>query len=330
MSRRFCLQCDLPIDNDNHLFCVGCRDAFRAHIRQIPELLRELNVTLAKQDRIGSGSNGGSRPVGHERPLVYKQHASEARDKLIAEFAVRWAKFVREHFVRLLKPAPEALAEFTKDLPTDPIALLIALTDRAANYEWFAEMAADAARMIAQATNAIDLVAMRLEAGRCDECSTRISGRIDSPTVTCPDCGAVYDIEDRQRYLYGAARGHDVTAHQAEVFLGFFLRLDELRRAEGLPSVIGPVADQPFNGALVRQWARRGHLDEAGRYVAAGITTAEGWPTYRFGDVMDVATAQIEKLAEGKRNADLRRAERAAARGAREMARMATESSDAA
>lgn len=321
MSRRFCPQCHLPVANDNHIYCSRCRDAFRRTLRGIPELLRELNITLSKQDRIGAGSAGGSRPVGHEAPLFYKSHASEARDALVAQGVVRWARIVKDHFVDLLVQVPDELDALVAGLPTDPVALLIALTDRAANYQWFGDMANEINRLVESAEAAIDLAQQRLEAGRCDSCDTRMAGRMDSPTVTCPGCGAVYQVEERQQQLYAAAQICEVTAAQAEVFLGFFMRLDVLRRSEGLPGVLGPLADQPFSGALVRQWARRGHLRESRRYVAVGITPTEGWPLYVFGDVVRVALVQIEKLDEGRRNAETKRAARAAAREARNLAR---------
>lgn len=313
MSRRYCAQCYTPLDQDSHLYCTSCRAAFRRDVEKIPELLRELNVTLSKQDRIGSGNSGGSRPQGHEKPLIYSQHASEARDKLLAGGVVKWARLIRVAFP----------LELDVNMPNDPIQRLIAYTDRVAHQQWFGDMAVEISKLVAMAEAAIDLARQRLEAGKCDDCGTRISGAIDNPLVTCAGCGRTYEIQERQQELYAAAQAHKVTAAQAEVYLGFFMRLDELRRAEGLPSVLGPLVDQPFKGAVVRQWAKREHLDECSRYVEPGVTPPEGWPLYLFGDVIQVALAQIEKANEGRRNADLRRAARAAARGAKEMAQLA-------
>lgn len=308
MSRRYCSACFIPLDQDQHLYCTGCRAAFRHNVEKIPELLRELNVTLSKQDRVGTVSEG-SRPQGHEKPMIYKHHASEARDKLVAGGVVKWARLIRVAFP----------LELDVNMPADPIQRLVAYIDRAAHKEWFGDMASEISRLVAMAESTIDLATQRLEAGTCDECGTRISGSIDSPTVTCAGCGVAYQIEDRQQELFAAAQAHKVTAAQAEVYLGFFLRLTELRRSEGLPSVLGPLADQPFSGALVRQWAKRERLFEVGRYIQPGVTGPEGWPLYRFGDVIQVALDAIEKANEGKRNASVRRAAKAAARQARQL-----------
>jgi hypothetical protein len=310
VSRRYCATCFKPLDQDQHLYCTGCRADFRHNVEKIPELLRELNVTLSKQDRIGTTSEG-SRPKGHEKPLIYKHHASEARDKLVAGGVVKWARLIRIAFP----------LELSVNMPNDPVQRLVAYVDRAAHHPWFGDMAAEISRLVAMAESTIDLAQQRLEAGKCDECGTRISGSIDSPTVTCPGCGVVYQIEERQQELFAAAQAHKVTAAQAEVYLGFFLRLTELRRSEGLPSVLGPLADQPFSGSLVRQWARRERFREVGRYVQPGVTSPEGWPLYRFGDVIQVALDAIGKANEGKRNAEIRRAAKAAARQARQLGR---------
>lgn len=310
MSRRYCAQCYAQLEQDHHLYCTSCRDAFRRSVEKIPELLRELNVTLSKQDRIGQDSVGGPRPPGHEAPLFYKHHAGEARDRLVAGGIVKWARLIRVAFP----------LELDSNMPNDPILRLLEFVDRAAQHQWFGDMASEISRLVAMAESTIDLASQRLEAGKCDECGTRISGAIDNPIVTCSGCGMTYQIEVRQKELYAAAQAHKVTAAQAEVYLGFFVRLDELRRSEGLPSVLGPLAGQPFSGALVRQWARRDHLTECGRYVEPGITGPEGWPLYVFGDVVQVALAQIEKANEGRRNSAVRKAARAAAREAKQLA----------
>jgi hypothetical protein len=148
VSRRYCAQCYVPLDNpDPRLYCTDCRTAFRHNVEKIPGLLRELNVTLSKQDRIGSGSNGGSRPVGHEPPLFYKRHASEARDKLVAQGVVKWARLIRVAFP----------LELDANMPTDPVQRLLAFVDRAALKQWFGDMAKDIARLVAMAESAIDL-----------------------------------------------------------------------------------------------------------------------------------------------------------------------------
>lgn len=315
MSRQYptCPHCFQPVP-DSRLFCQAYREHFRDLLRLTPELLRELNITLSKQDRIAPGSTGGARPKGHAKPLVYNVNASIARDKLLAGTVVKWARIARGHFARLLKPVPDALDAFELTLPTDPIALLIALSERAANYDWFADMTAELEDAFHAGEAAIDVAEGRLEAGVCEHCGTRICGYLSTPTFICEGCGVVGDIVERQQQMWNAALDLTVNPALAEAYLGFFIRLEVLRKTEGLPGVLGPLVERPPKGALISVWATRGHLREVDRYVERGVTPDDGWALYRFGDIIDVAMAQLRKADERKQAGEARRA---AARGRR-------------
>lgn len=307
MSRQYltCPHCFQPIP-DNRMFCRAYRDHYRDLLHRVPDLLRELDVTLSKQDRISTGNVGGSRPKGHEKPLVYKVSASAAH-KAISDVIANDARMAREFFTRMLEASPDHRDEFEAALPADPRQQLIFMSERMANYEWFDSTVARLDDVFNVGMSTIDVAEGQLEAGVC-ECGTRVRGSLDSPTYTCSGCGLVGGIVERQQQLWDAAM--DVTVHPAlaEAYLGFFIRLEVLRKAEGLPGVLAAFEEETSSGlkyrtprgGLISLWSTRGHLHPVGRYVEKGVTTEDGWLLFRFGDIVDLAEAQLRKADERK------------------------------
>src|SRR5690606_2984507 len=93
-----------------------------------------------------------------------------------------------------------------------------------------------------------------------------LHARIDAEQTTCRECGARHDVAERRAWLAETVRGYSYTA-------------SEIEQAYGIKA------------GTIRQWAHRG------RIVATG-TTAEGWPVYPLGAVLDLAAQDAARRAE--------------------------------
>ncbi|EME14795.1 hypothetical protein G419_25252 [Rhodococcus triatomae BKS 15-14] len=64
-------------------------------LREIPELIEDLAVTISRQDRLGTGGPQISSGSYKERPLVFNEFASDAADHLHGILG-SWARYVLE------------------------------------------------------------------------------------------------------------------------------------------------------------------------------------------------------------------------------------------
>lgn len=120
---------------------------------------------------------------------------------------------------------------------------------------------------IRQARATIDRPADRWYAGRCGDgpvngdgfCGTDLYAKPDAAVVTCPDCGAQYDVAERRAWLREAVE--DVLATAVEI-------------AGWLRTFGHHITD-----SAIRSYAHRGRL---------ATHQVNGRPLYRVGDVMDI------------------------------------------
>lgn len=138
-----------------------------------------------------------------------------------------------------------------------------------------ADYGPDAVTEIRDAVNAalraVDTPPQRAYVGPC-ECGEAVYARPGAPAATCRGCGAVWGVEEQREWLRAAAEDMLLTA-------------TEIARAVSRPT-------QSVTPSMVRGWANR-------RRLLAHGADAQGRPTYRVGDVLDLLAenAQAAKMA---------------------------------
>lgn len=133
--------------------------------------------------------------------------------------------------------------------------------------QWAAEAFADFDAGARVLRGLIDGRPGRRYLGPCDSdgCAADLYAPYGASRATCRTCGTDHDVADRRDWLDQLARDHAYTA-------------TEIQEAYGIPA------------GRIRVWAHRT------RIVATG-TTAEGWPVYPLGQVLDLAAADAARRA---------------------------------
>jgi hypothetical protein len=142
--------------------------------------------------------------------------------------------------------------------------------------------------------------------GACDHCRARTDGTsalVDlyvekgAPQVSCPRCGASWEVRERREWLLERARDERVSAPDVVRALVDYVR--DVRRDHGLP-------DREFTADVVKGWGRR---DRVTRYEPTRAERDTGKVTatrYKIGDVMravvEVAQEERDRI-EGRRGA---------------------------
>lgn len=244
----------------NGFLCRGCTSKLSGDLKAIPWLLEELEVTLSRQDCLSESSDRSS----DEQPLPLNMRAVEVRIDLNSTLAA-WSVHLAGRFDGLdasviwteLRLA-QYLLEHISDMLTDPSA------------GQFADEISDIRR---RAQRAIDKPVQRVFAGPCDDCETDLYAHPSKAEVECknPECGAVYDIEERRRWLLGKAEDQLLTA-------------TEMSRA--LSGLIG----EKLTPAKIRGMAHRGKL------TVYPPIRPNGHPRYKVGQVRDLVLEELAAL----------------------------------
>lgn len=266
----YCEACQLGTSS-NATICPSCVDELKQLLGDVPALLRELNVALSRQSRIGTRSGGRK---GSEAPLPFDPAASEAADVLLAGTITRWAldiwRYAREIPGQTwARPNP----------PKDPVAYLLSVVDEVKTRHYAAELLDEVRAAVQNAREAIDLSKDYLEAGTCPTCSTRLLARPGDVQIECRRCGATYDVFSRRSAMLADAEDRLLTAKECERLVDVLLRHGESERIR-----------KRIPAGSVRGWASRGELEAIG-------VDLEGRPTYRFGDVLDKALGLLAAVA---------------------------------
>lgn len=107
-------------------------------------------------------------------------------------------------------------------------------------------------------------------AGPCGECGQDLYAAVGAPLVRCPQCGQVYDTEQRRSWLLELV--HDQLATGPEI-------------SQALTSLALPVTPE-----RIRQWKARNRLLPRGK-------NQTGRPLYRVGDVAELLMGEAAKGA---------------------------------
>jgi hypothetical protein len=257
-----CSSPQCPYTQHNGFLCRTCTDRLKGDLTAVPWLLEDLEVTITRQDRLFDPSG---RSSNDERPLPIRLHAMEARRDLNTTLA-SWAMHIAGRLEGLEGDGwtELRLAAFLLD------NLNTILTDPAAG------MIADEigyARNMAQ--RAIDKPEPRVYAGPCEVCEMDMYARPSAAEVACknPDCGAIYPIEARRRWLLGKAE-------------------DQLLTAIGLSRALPGLLGQPLTADMVKGYARRGRLAQH-----PPLPKRPRDPLYRVGDVIDLLNEIADEAA---------------------------------
>ena len=243
-----CLRCTAPAAD--MFLCSTCGIALRIELRDVPDLLADLDITRSRQDQLAAPYDKG--PGSGEQPLPFKPHVAEVvwvlHDTLTA-----WSRHLG------LVVTPRAT---TGELALSLLRNLdLIRADPEADH-----IADEATSAIHQARRAIDRPNdRRLFLGPCGnttsdgECREELYGLPWHRTATCPVCEAEYNIEARQDWMHQVAHNHLGTAPE----IAGFLRMTGVR----------------CTPEMIRGYAARGRLAAAGR-------NPQDHPLYRISDVL--------------------------------------------
>lgn len=255
-------RCSFPALNG--FLCRNCADTLKRDLSAIPWLLEDLEVTTTRQDRIAD-PDGRS---GDERPLPIRLHAMEARRDLNVTLA-SWTMHIAGRLEGLTGGGWDELR--LADYLLDHLGTI--LTDPAAG-----QIADEIGYARGVCVRAIDKPVPRVYVGPCEDCDKDLYAHPSAAEVECktPDCGAVYPIEARRRWLLGKAEDHLLTA-------------PEISRA--LPGLLGRAVDVDKLKGLLRR--RRDSVTQH------PPLKRNGPPLYRVGDIIrmyhDIAQEEAER-----------------------------------
>jgi hypothetical protein len=256
----------LPADR---FVCRGCTGRLRGLLTDLPGLMGDLDVALAKQARFSGNVGGRSTTTALAFGYAASEAAWVARQTILVW--IDWVTAVRGHRV------PDTWGEVG-----DYLARLA--LDWIARHPNGPQCVDELTAAIRQARHCIDRPAERRYVGVCNGttldadglaviCTQELYALGDHDTVECPRCGATYDVRARQDAMLNQIRDHVLTA------------ADMARAVDGLG------VDITFD--RIRQWKRRGQLapvlDEAGNPRA----DIHGRPLYRVGDVLDIVAGRV-------------------------------------
>lgn len=252
-------QCTRPIQ-DTAVVCPHCAFTLDAALAEIVEYLAaELDVTLTKQARVAVGHTmpqpeepqakapGTLKP----HPLPYHGGASAAAGHLKAVL-VSWARLIH--------------TEAGADLPgRDTLAAIAVWMRPRVGWLRYHDAGQDAVDEITDAVDrarrVIDRPTESLLAGPCDECQAGLYARPGAVYVTCrtPECGQVYEVAARRRWLLESLDDHLANATQMSRLLTYL--------------------DIKLADSSIRMYASKGRIVAHGKDV-------KGRPRYRLGEVV--------------------------------------------
>lgn len=242
--------CDRP--SHGYYLCALCTHALVDDLRRVAELADQLDDTITRQTRNGTGIGVTSRPS--ERPLPVNLAAADVRADLV-NVLTTWARDVQARTgdttpVDSLTTAAACLLAHEATLRTHPAA---------------DELHDEISDAIARAWRTVDRPAERRYAGPCDECGADMYARPHAAELECGECGTRYDAYARRSWLVEQARDQLATASTI---------------ARALPGLLG----HNVTPSMIRGYVHRGRL-------LARPPDRAGHTRFRVGDVIDLVTS---------------------------------------
>lgn len=208
-----CTACHRPTTDGIHL-CDTCTDDLHRIINDLPELLEDLAVTMAKQDNTHrSASSPGFHPTAPAQLTALLLHGE------ISELITSWAIMLHDYDTRK-HPPQEA----------DPQKYLRKSTNEIRKHDWSCDMLDELHHKTVRATRFIDLPRdikifgtcwqiIEYDDGNHYECKGQIKADHDATIATCEQCKASYYTSILIAEAERKTRGELMPAAQARRFL---------------------------------------------------------------------------------------------------------------
>lgn len=223
-----CQTCHAPTDST--YLCHRCATDLTAVLGQIPDALATVQDTVARLDRVGTGTGRGGEASRPPVNLDALEHATH-----LTELVHSWARMVLE-------------TETRDDLhDVEPVTYLRMSMYRIVAQDYAGEMHAELKDALRKVVRAADLPGEVLDLSWCDaelddgtRCTGRMKARKGDSFARCRECGATAPVTGLQAHLIREA-------HQAYATLS---------------KVCAALAHTPFpvNLDTAKSWVTRGHL----------------------------------------------------------------------
>lgn len=205
-----CPACDRP--QTQGLLCHGCTSTLEYELGDVPAVVAELEITLSRQSRVGSGGKGG---LASEKTPIHSG-AMLAADYL-QNTLTTWARDVSgETFVPGVGvPPSHAAAMF----------LLMSVND-IRKHPAVAELVDEVCESVRQARRCVDRPADRQFVGPCGAevegvtCTEDLYARPGAAWVRCRVCSTEHDVADRRAWLLDQAKDRLFTVREAAQMMG--------------------------------------------------------------------------------------------------------------
>lgn len=298
-------RCNRPTET---VVCWGCLDGLRRDLREVPELLPELEVTLTRQDVTG----GEAIPEPPEEART-KDGPAAATTTLpfrpMASDTGRYLHTVLEHWTQHLLdtlgvPPGEVLTAPPATAPGPRTVELAAWLERHPD-----TIATDAeggalvenVRWSIEDVRRIVWPRQMVFCGPC-ECGAALYAPAGAVSVRCRECDRGWKVDELTRYFRAQAEG-------------MLLSAEDMSRA--LPRLAADISIRPLTSSQIRGFGRRGRLAEHRPDPRTWTTDGDGQPVpppprYKVSEV--IALMQTLLAEETTRQARRNRAQSATAR----------------
>lgn len=255
------------------LLCSSCTERLRGHLTELPGLMRELQVNVTRQSRMGAGGKV------NERPLPVDMTASYLYDDVKNELTT-WQRELDMGDLANTADNPRALCLWLLDR-VERIRGHVAVDEIVGGIEY----------MVGQVRQAIDRPADKEFCGTCPVCDGDLYSKRGVAKDFCRKCRAAgiettYDPTEMREDVKSRVEHQWATAAVCSTVLGSF----------GLA----------VKAETVQNWARpgkpkfEGDPPRAPKLHPRGVNQL-GHAVYSIGDVMDLAKEQRAKKVRGSK-----------------------------
>lgn len=250
-----CTTCPRPVP-DTAFGCPECAADLAYKLDQLAAILPELDTTIAKLDRIGSG---GARASGAEIPLPYRPAAAERAGTIRNELTT-WARVVHE----------ETGWQYAGDTSPALATYLAKAVDWARYRQQWPEFHAGLRPLLGWTLGVVDRPADKVYLGPCrtknpetgDMCWADVTAIRGAAKGKCRDCGAVHDVAKSKEWLLNALEDH-------------------LARPVEIAAVLKQFGDAKVSYSTIAAYAASGQLVPHGQ-------DGHGRDLFRIGDVLEL------------------------------------------
>jgi hypothetical protein len=250
-----CTTCPRPIA-DTAYGCGHCALDLARKLDDLAAILPELETTISRQDRIGSG---GARASGAEIPLPYRPEASERADVIRGELTT-WARVVQEETGRyLVGSSLPALARYIADA-----------VDWARYRQQWPEFHAALRPLLGSTLGLIDRPADKVYLGPCRtavegsplSCWADVYARPGAAFGVCRECDTRHDVAKSREWLLRALR-------------------ERLARPVEIAGVLRGFGNASVGYSTIARYAEQ-------KLITAHGQDGHGRDLYRIGEVLDL------------------------------------------